>query len=150
MSSRRAKGGAYLLILKLPRGRVIEVGALDAVHFPKGIYAYAGSALSGIEPRVARHFSSRKKEHWHIDRLRSASVPVEALVLRSEADLECLLNEMVGSMAGAAPFAPGFGCSDCRCLTHLHLIDRDALHGLEGFLPERLLPPRGRGSEPLL
>jgi Uri superfamily endonuclease len=134
------KGGAYLLILRLDAPERIEVGALGPTHFPKGTYAYAGSALASLEPRVARHFSADKKPHWHIDRLRASSRPVEALLLRSEGDLECMINELVGRMEGAMPFAPGFGCSDCDCSTHLHLIDRKCLSRLEAFFPERLRP----------
>ena len=143
MTSGPCKGGAYLLILRLPRARTLEVGALGNINFPKGIYAYSGSALRSLEPRVRRHFSSQKKAHWHIDRLRAAAGPMEALVLRSQDDLECLINEMVGRMEGSIPFAPGFGCSDCTCLTHLHRLDRGCLVRLEGFFPERLLPIGG-------
>ena len=147
MTSGPCKGGAYLLILRLPRPMTIEVGALGGIDFPKGIYAYSGSALRSLEPRVRRHFSSQKKAHWHIDRLRAAAGPMEALVLRSQDDLECLINEMVGRMEGSTPFAPGFGCSDCACSTHLHLLDRGCLARLEDFFPERLLP---QGCESLL
>lgn len=141
MTSGPCKGGAYLLILSLPRPRTLEVGALGAIDFPKGIYAYSGSALGSLEPRVGRHFSARKKMHWHIDWLRAAAVPMEALVLRSQDDLECLINDMIGRMQGSTPIAPGFGCSDCKCLTHLHLLDRECLARLEEFFPERLRPP---------
>jgi Uri superfamily endonuclease len=143
------KGGAYLLILHMEAPTRIKVGALGPIDFPKGTYAYAGSALASLEPRVQRHFSSEKKVHWHIDHLRARSRPIEALLLRSKEDLECMINEMVGRMEGARPFAPGFGSSDCRCRTHLHSIDRKCLSHLEGFFPERLRPVHER-SESLL
>ena len=140
MTSGPCKGGAYLLILRLPKAMTLEVGALGSIDFPRGIYAYSGSALRSLEPRVRRHFSSEKKAHWHIDRLRDKAVSVEALVLRSGDDLECLINDMVGRMTGSTPFAPGFGCSDCTCHTHLHILDRGCLARLEDFFPERLWP----------
>jgi Uri superfamily endonuclease len=140
LTSGQGKGGAYLLILRLPKPMTLEVGALGSIDFPKGIYAYSGSALRSLEPRVRRHFSAQKKAHWHIDRLRDKAMPIEALVLRSRDDLECLINDMVGRMQGSTPFAPGFGCSDCTCLTHLHLLDRGCLARLEDFFPERLRP----------
>jgi sugar fermentation stimulation protein A len=136
------KGGAYLLVLRLDAAEDIKVGALGSLYFPKGTYVYAGSALTSLESRVARHFSMEKRMHWHIDHLRAKARPVEALVLRSQADLECMINEMVGRMEGARPFAPGFGSSDCCCSTHLHILDRNCLPRLEGFFPERLRPEK--------
>ena len=136
------KGGAYLLVLRLDAAEDIKVGALGSLNFPKGTYVYAGSALTSLEYRVARHFSMEKRMHWHIDHLRAKARPVEALVLRSQDDLECMINDMVGRMEGARPFAPGFGCSDCCCSTHLHILDRKCLPILEDFFPERLRPER--------
>ena len=139
------KGGAYLLVLSLRAPTRIAVGALGTIDFPEGTYAYAGSALAALEPRVRRHFSSEKRLHWHIDHLLARSRPVEALLLRSDEDLECTINEMVGRMEGAHPHAPGFGSSDCRCRTHLHRIDQRCLSSLEEFFPERLVPrPRSK------
>jgi Uri superfamily endonuclease len=140
LTSGPCKGGAYLLILRLPRPTTIEVGALGNIDFPRGVYAYSGSALRSLEPRVMRHFSAQKKAHWHIDMLGAEALPMEALVLRGQDDLECLINEMVGRMEGSTPFAPGFGSSDCTCHTHLHLLDRGCLARLEDFFPERMLP----------
>jgi Uri superfamily endonuclease len=134
------KGGAYLLILQVSREKTIDVGALGPTFFPKGKYAYSGSALTSLEARVGRHFSTKKKVHWHIDHLMAEARPLEALVLRSKDDVECMLNEMVGSMEGASPIAPGFGCSDCGCSTHLHHLDGHCLSHLEDFFPERLKP----------
>jgi sugar fermentation stimulation protein A len=120
----------------------VRVGSLGEVRFPRGTYIYAGSALTSLEARVARHFRRGKKVHWHIDRLTARATPLEALLLRSQEDLECLLNEMVSRLDGARPLAPGFGCSDCRCATHLHLVGGRALARLEEFIPERMLPHR--------
>ncbi len=144
------RGGAYLLILRLDSPCSIDVGALGRICFPEGDYAYAGSALVSLDSRIERHFSAKKKIHWHIDRLRARARPVEALVLRSRDDIECTLNTMVGTMEGAIPFAFGFGCSDCDCDTHLHRLEGDCLSHLERFIPERLRPLRGARSESLL
>jgi Uri superfamily endonuclease len=78
--------------------------------------------------------------HWHIDFLRAKARPVEALLLRSQDDVECMINEMVGKMKGARPFALGFGCSDCGCDTHLHILVSDCLSRLESFFPEKMKP----------
>lgn len=135
-------GGAYLLILLMSDAKTIDVGALGPIDFPKGRYAYAGSALNSLEARVGRHFSKEKKVHWHIDHLMAEARPLEALVLRSDEDVECMLNQMVGSMEGARPIAPGFGCSDCRCSTHLHHLEGDCPSHLDDFFSEKLRPSR--------
>jgi sugar fermentation stimulation protein A len=144
------RGGAYLLVLRLDAPRQITIGALGGLLFPQGIYVYAGSALASLRARVDRHFSAGKKVHWHIDHLSAHARPSEALVLRSDERLECLLNEMVGCLEGASPFAPGFGCSDCGCDTHLHLLNAKALSHLERFLPERIEPIPPMRDESLL
>jgi Uri superfamily endonuclease len=138
--SDQCKGGAYLLILRLDETEEIDVGRLGSVVFPKGKYAYAGSALTSLEARVNRHFSLEKRMHWHIDFLRAKARPEEALLLRSHDDVECMINEMVGKMKGARPFALGFGCSDCGCATHLHILGSGCLSRLESFFPEKMKP----------
>lgn len=132
--------GAYLLVLEMRRCRRVRVGALGVLRFEPGLYVYAGSALGSLEARVRRHFASEKTMHWHIDYLRQGSRPVEALVLRGQGRMECMLNGMVSWMEGARPHAPGFGCSDCSCRTHLHFLEGATLRRLERFVPERLLP----------
>ncbi len=61
--------GTYLLLIKLPSDVNIQVGKRGLIHFSSGWYVYVGSALRGIERRVARHCSHNKKMHWHIDYL---------------------------------------------------------------------------------
>ena len=53
--------GVYLLLLQLDNSQQISIGRLGVQHFAKGFYAYVGSALNGIEPRVNRHISNDKK-----------------------------------------------------------------------------------------
>lgn len=66
--------GSYALVLRLPSRRNIQVGKLGLVEFPRGNYIYFGSALGGLDARVAWHLGNDKKLHWHADYL-SAEVP---------------------------------------------------------------------------
>ncbi|PSP86054.1 DUF123 domain-containing protein [Halobacteriales archaeon QS_6_64_34] len=51
-----AEGGTYTLVLARDHSGPIEVGALGAIDFPAGWYAYTGSALgSGGFSRIDRH-----------------------------------------------------------------------------------------------
>jgi len=84
---------------------------------------YAGSALSGLRARLARHSRHEKRVHWHIDYLlgwQNAQL-VKCLVFHSANRLECRLNRQVLKLDGAIVIAPGFGSSDCTegCPAHL-------------------------------
>ena len=112
--------GSYILFLRLPRKRRITVGKPGTITFPAGLYAYVGSALNGWEARVNRHLTGGGKIHWHIDYLRAVAHVEGALVLESSERLECAINEAIAKTSLVV--APGFGSSDCECLTHLHLL----------------------------
>jgi Uri superfamily endonuclease len=125
--------GCYVLILALDHPADIAVGKLGLINFPVGKYAYTGSALGGLDARIARHFRSEKTVHWHIDYLLQEGRPLQAHMLEGEGREECWLNGLVDSLAGARRIAPGFGSSDCRCETHLHRMDKGALASLAGI-----------------
>ena len=109
--------GAYLLILRLRRKRVVAVGKLGRIRFAPGYYVYVGSAMANLSARLARHGRKRKQLHWHIDYLRQVADEVVPLPVRSSRRLECrLAAEFAGSLH---PGPRGFGSSDCNCSTHL-------------------------------
>ena len=111
--------GSYALVLRLPSRRKIQVGKLGLVVFPRGHYIYFGSALGGLDARVARHFSIEKKLHWHADHL-SAEVPWEhAWQLPDGLRWECVWATAAMAAPGVDLPALGFGSSDCRCRSHL-------------------------------
>ncbi len=111
--------GGYILVVHLRRGSCIQVGKLGDFSFPAGYYLYFGSARSGVEARLARHFRQEKKLHWHIDYLLQRATPVEAWEASSEERLECQWAKAALGAPGARIVAPGFGSSDCRCPAHL-------------------------------
>jgi sugar fermentation stimulation protein A len=118
--------GSYILFLRLPRRKRIEVGKLGMVSFPAGLYAYVGSALGGWEARVNRHLVGGGKTHWHIDYLRAEARVEGAIVFESPGRLECVINEALAETS--LIIAPGFGSSDCKCLSHLHLLRIERSH----------------------
>ena len=123
--------GVYCLVLENAPCRV-KVGALGFVNFSGGWHVYVGSAGgSGGLLRVIRHIRySRHPTHmprWHIDYLLAhpAFSLASVLCAPSEQDMECRL-------AGEMPGVPvsGFGCSDCRCQSHLFFFDHQPEHDL--------------------
>lgn len=127
--------GSYALVLHLSSRRKITVGKMGPVEFPRGYYIYFGSALGGLQARVARHLRHEKKLHWHADYL-SAEVPwTQAWQLPDGQRWECVWARRAASTCGVSSPAPGFGSSDCRCGSHLVRLNnakqvRDLLRGL--------------------
>lgn len=110
--------GTYILEITLGSDLVTEVGALGTLTFLSGTYCYVGSAMGGLDQRVSRHMSKDKRVRWHIDRLTIAADSVRAYESYPDPVPECTLASMAMS-CGMEPAADGFGCSDCRCRTHL-------------------------------
>ena len=122
-----AEKGIYCLILKT-KGAVLPVGALGMVTFSAGWYIYVGSALGpGGLARATRHISlfhgkGSSRPRWHIDYLlMDKRFVLERVVSGETTDLlECSLAHLLGNEG-----VKGFGCSDCRCTTHLMYRDND-------------------------
>jgi len=103
----------YFVIFRLDRDERIKVGKLGEMEFKKGYYVYVGSAKRGFSKRVRRHFSKKKKLHWHVDYLSIEARALEAF--RCKADEHALAKFASQFMDGIR----GFGSSDCKCYSHL-------------------------------
>jgi sugar fermentation stimulation protein A len=114
-----SRGGVYQLYLRLRTRVRIQIGRLGAFEFPVGSYVYTGSALNGLERRIARHRRREKRLHWHIDYLLAHAEIERVLVFPTRERLECELNQRTMTEGGGQVVVPGFGSSDCRCKTHL-------------------------------
>ncbi|MFQ6113279.1 MAG: DUF123 domain-containing protein [bacterium] len=115
--------GAYQIFIELRSEALLNIGSLGNIHFLAGCYIYTGSAMNRLSARVARHLTSEKSLHWHIDYLLACEFSriIEIDLFPSQNKRECQLNQMTRRELGAKTFAPGFGASDCtnRCLSHL-------------------------------
>jgi Uri superfamily endonuclease len=114
--------GIYTLVLHLAADQDLKIGSLGKVHFEAGYYAYTGSARGpGGLARVERHMrvmeGKSSVQRWHIDRLLPLSTLVEVVATKTEEDLECLIAKKIGERLA---FVEKFGCTDCRCPSHLH------------------------------
>jgi len=100
----------------------VNTGALGRIAFKKGLYAYVGSAQTNLEQRIKRHVRSEKRLFWHIDYLlaNEASKITQVLYKKANKTEECKTAKIIGERG--KPIA-GFGCSDCRCKSHLFRID---------------------------
>lgn len=131
--------GSYLLVLRLPGPRAIEVGRLGRIAFARGWYAYAGSAFGpgGLGARLRHHLGPVRRPHWHIDYLRAEARVIEIWTAEGS---PCREHEWALALAGgqgAGTRFHGFGCSDCRCPSHLiHFKCRPARAALMQLLGE--------------
>ena len=120
MRMRVSMRGAYCLVIELLEEHTIEVGAIGRHRFGKGVYVYVGSAQGGIHQRIARHQSRSKKLHWHIDYLLEHGHVISTISIPcDDKTRECGVAESVAQADGATVSMPGFGSSDCTCMSHL-------------------------------
>lgn len=116
-----AELGTYALILR-SRGEVrICAGKLGELELQSGFYIYIGSAFGpgGLRARIGHHGRIARRPHWHIDYLRAGADLLEVWYSRDNQRREHLWAKTLGAFPGMAAPWPGFGASDCRCLTHL-------------------------------
>ena len=119
-------GGAYCLCISVSDVLDVKVGALGVLQLKPGKYIYVGSALNGLEARVRRHVNTSQGDfkalHWHIDYLlKEPKVAISSVLVKTTSErIECELAEQV--MQHGSPVR-GFGCSDCRCVSHLFKVD---------------------------
>ena len=110
--------GTYVLFLTFDSCFSSEVGALGQLDLPPGEYCYVGSAMGGLDHRLDRHLSKEKRIRWHIDRLTICADKMDEYESYPDPIPECELARMAEG-SGCVPVRKGFGCSDCKCHTHL-------------------------------
>lgn len=116
--------GLYQLDLWLAHPVTIQVGRLGRFLFPAGRYIYTGSALNGLERRIARHRRRHKRLFWHIDYLLEYARIQGAVLYPTRERGECALNAQVLARPEARVVVRRFGASDCRCAAHLVYLDK--------------------------
>jgi Uri superfamily endonuclease len=111
--------GTYALLIRLERERILTIGRLGTFALAPGWYVYLGSALGGLEARLARHRRREKRLHWHIDYLLAQAELVEVWWAASNERQECRWAQAALSLPSASVPIRRFGASDCRCPAHL-------------------------------
>jgi Uri superfamily endonuclease len=116
----KSEPGTYALILRSHSKAIIQVGLWGQLALKPGYYIYIGSAFGpgGVRARVLRHYRKIKSTHWHIDYLRQFVCPTVAWYNHEERRLEHKWAQVLSRMSCMSPIK-GFGCSDCKCYSHL-------------------------------
>jgi Uri superfamily endonuclease len=120
--SSRPNAGVYALLIQVPKQETIRIGRLGPVSFGQGVHVYIGSALNSLEGRVSRHFRTEKQKHWHVDFLLGGTGVklLEVASRRTRREIECTMSRAVQKRALSS--TRRFGCSDCKCDSHLHYV----------------------------
>ncbi len=116
VAARDIMKGCYVLILALEDEQTVPIGRWGPLQFLAGHYAYVGSALGGLEARIGRHLRNKKRLRWHIDVLLKMAVIEEVVWAETSQQVEC---RMARFLSHRFPSVAHFGCSDCRCRSHL-------------------------------
>ncbi|MFC1995146.1 DUF123 domain-containing protein [Chloroflexota bacterium] len=111
-----SNSGTYLLIVKLTQPTNVIVTSGKTFALCPGYYGYIGSALNGLKKRVERHLSKNKKLHWHIDYLLQIAPIQSVIYVETNMRIECLIAQ---DLIEKHQYVREFGCSDCRCKSHL-------------------------------
>lgn len=119
-SLRNATPGTYAIILQSRCHGNVRIGRNLEIEVEPGYYIYVGSAFGpgGVRARIARHFRTAERFHWHIDYLRGVVDPLEAWYSHATDRLEHRWAQLLDDAADMKAVT-GFGCSDCRCRAHL-------------------------------
>ena len=119
--------GSYILEIELKNNKTIKIGKLGDIFFKKGTYFYVGSALNGIESRIKHHLKKDKKNHWHIDYLLRYATIKRVVYKENAIREECNIAKQLSKYL--TPIH-GFGCSDCKCDSHLFFVDKERVRDI--------------------
>lgn len=119
-----ATRGSYVLWWYLPKRTLITIGRLGQWPFQRGWYGYCGSACGpgGLRARLSHHLQSSRRCHWHIDYVKPHAHLREIWLGEGENHEHDCCRLLVA--AGASIPVPGFGSSDCTCVSHFVMFSR--------------------------
>lgn len=133
----------YLLLIKNSKDTKIEVGSIGELKFDEGWFCYVGSSRTSSFSRLTRHSKvstgQNSTNHWHIDYLNGHRRTNIKKAYISTKKQECEVAKEMDKFVGIN----NFGCSDCKCDSHLfYSDDEEELEqkceeiSMESFVPE--------------
>lgn len=123
MTNNKVDKGSYCLIIHVKKDCRIRIGARGMVDFDEGYYVYVGSALNSLKSRIIRHISKDKKKHWHMDylSLNKNTEIIQVIYTHCDKKIECDISHKINGNTNK--YIEDFGCSDCKCMSHLYYFD---------------------------
>jgi Uri superfamily endonuclease len=117
----QAHSGTYALILSSQSRQTVQVGSLGRLDLKPGFYVYIGSAFGpgGLKARLGHHLKVSSRPRWHIDYLRPLTNVSDLWFTYDPARWEHQWADLMSQKMHGLIQMPGFGSSDCACLSHL-------------------------------
>jgi Uri superfamily endonuclease len=117
----KAGRGSYALLFHSPQAMMVKAGKLGELVLQRGYYLYCGSAFGsgGVKARTDHHRRISQRPHWHIDYLRPHLQLLEIWYTFDQQPREHQWSLQLAELRGASLPFPGFGASDCHCISHL-------------------------------
>jgi len=118
----------YSLFIPVESETYLKIGSLGLQRFERGWYVYVGSSMKYGLRRICRHLRNEKKLRWHVDYLVKRYPPSHVLFAEVKRKMECEIARRIKDVSSAE--ISNFGCSDCRCSSHLFWFEKfsDALY----------------------
>ncbi len=116
-----ASPGSYAVILRNATRKTIQVGRRKQLAIEPGYYIYLGSAFGsgGLAARLGHHLRIAQRPRWHIDYLRPHLGMAAIWYAEDPRRMEHEWARALAAWASVSCAWPGFGASDCRCVSHL-------------------------------
>jgi Uri superfamily endonuclease len=113
--------GTYTLVLNSSIQNQVAIGKLGSILLKPGFYVYVGSAFGpgGLRARTNHHLRYSRRPHWHIDYLAPSLRLHEIWYTYDPTRREHQWAEIHANSRRTLIPLPGFGSSDCGCLSHL-------------------------------
>ena len=114
--------GTYALVFESEGNKQLVIGKLGILNLQPGYYVYVGSAFGpgGLKARIGHHCNTSSSPHWHIDYLSKYLSPAEVWYTYDATYREDHWSQVLANARGASIPLPGFGSSDCHCISHLY------------------------------
>ena len=114
--------GTYAIVFTTTFHKRLTIGKLGCLELQAGWYVYVGSAFGpgGLRARIGHHCKKTGAPRWHLDYLRMHLTPVEVWYTRDLIQREHQWAGTLHGTRGAFMPLPGFGSSDCRCVSHFY------------------------------
>ena len=113
--------GTYTLVFSSSFDRSVKIGKLGTLFLQPGFYVYIGSAFGpgGLKARINHHSNHSSRPHWHMDYLSPSLRLCEIWFTYDQTRREHQWAKIHSQTRGVILPLPGFGSSDCSCLSHL-------------------------------
>jgi len=109
--------GSYLLLIYIDNHEISF--SKYSYYCKEGLYAYIGSHIKNVIPRIKRHFKKCKRIKWHIDYITVKYKVIGAFIFESNEKIESSIARLLRCKYS---YIPNFGATDVKDKSHLFYV----------------------------